>query len=162
MSTFPSGIAPQDENQIQAERRAKLAAMRARGSGVSERLRTKGPRASLHAAHGNKQKKELEAEPIEVAVAGRMMLKRVMGKASFATIQDATAPAPTAASSSTSATTSPGRGARCLQALWDLGDILGAEGHALPHQDRRTHGQGDSAAAAREGAAVRCPRSSTA
>ena len=49
--------------------------------------------ADLHAEHGEKAGEELEPQGIRVAVAGRMMLKRVMGKASFATRDDRGQPA---------------------------------------------------------------------
>ena len=42
----------------------------------------------LDELYGEKSREELEGTPVEVRVAGRIMLKRVMGKASFATIQD--------------------------------------------------------------------------
>ncbi|CAM2067371.1 lysine--tRNA ligase [Sulfidibacter corallicola] len=45
---------------------------------------------SVLAAHGEKDKETLEAEPVAVCVAGRVMLNRPMGKAAFATIQDGT------------------------------------------------------------------------
>ena len=91
--------APHD-NQIVAERRAKLAALRAATNDHAfpndfQRLHMAD---ALHAAHGDQSKESLEAiasssdaaqvASITVAVAGRMMLKRVMGKASFATLQD--------------------------------------------------------------------------
>ena len=57
-------------------------------------------------------------------VAGRMMLKRVMGKASFATIQDFCR----AASSSTSPVTASARSAYDDFKHWDLGDIVGRVG----------------------------------
>ena len=81
--------APQDENQIIAERRAKLAKLREAGQAYPNDFRRRDLAAELHAAHGTKSKEELEAQkPAPVAVGGRMLLKRVMGKASFATIQD--------------------------------------------------------------------------
>src|SRR3990167_5264287 len=45
--------------------------------------------AALFAAYGEVSKEALEATPVRASVSGRMMLKRVMGKASFATLQDA-------------------------------------------------------------------------
>ncbi len=42
----------------------------------------------LHAEFDGKENEELEALNIEVAVAGRMMTRRIMGKASFVTLQD--------------------------------------------------------------------------
>ena len=44
--------------------------------------------AELHAAYGESEKEALESSAITASVAGRVLLKRVMGKASFLTIQD--------------------------------------------------------------------------
>ncbi len=78
----------QDENKIIAERRAKLAALRKDGVAFPNDFERKDLAGKLHAAHGEMSNEELAAAAISVAVAGRLMLKRVMGKASFATIQD--------------------------------------------------------------------------
>jgi len=83
--------APTDENQIIAERRAKLAALRAGGRAFPNDFRRDALAADLHAAHGSKGNEDLEPAGIRAAVAGRMMLKRVMGKACFATLQDMSA-----------------------------------------------------------------------
>ena len=87
-NTEPAPAAAADENQIIAERRAKLAALRAQGNAFPNDFRRDALAADLHAQHGAKTNEELEPLAITVTVAGRMMLKRVMGKASFATIQD--------------------------------------------------------------------------
>src|SRR3954454_6098623 len=78
----------EEENQIIAERRAKLAALREQGNPFPNDFNRTHLAAELHVTHETKSNEELEAQPIRVAVAGRMMLKRVMGKASFATLQD--------------------------------------------------------------------------
>src|SRR5487761_1927954 len=101
-----------DSNQIIEERRAKLQAIRAAGVAFPndfERTHEAGP---LHAGFGETSEVELEAEPVSVTVAGRMMLKRVMGKASFATVQDEAL----------------GEETYAAFRHWDLGDILGASG----------------------------------
>ncbi len=77
-----------DDNQIIAERRAKLAALRATGPAFPNDFRRQDLAADLIARHGEAGKDALEANPVSVQLAGRMMLKRVMGKASFATLQD--------------------------------------------------------------------------
>jgi lysyl-tRNA synthetase, class II len=84
----PSDGPPQNENQIIAERRAKLAELRKRGAAFPNDFRRQHLAGDLHAAWGGMSNEELEPGHTQVAVAGRMMLKRVMGKASFATIQD--------------------------------------------------------------------------
>src|SRR4029079_10297704 len=78
------------EQQIIAERRAKLAAWRETGGAYPNDFRRDAFAADLHAMYGAKSNEELEASPLTVTVAGRMLLKRVMGKASFATIKDMT------------------------------------------------------------------------
>ncbi|MGA8030809.1 MAG: lysine--tRNA ligase, partial [Casimicrobiaceae bacterium] len=71
---------PRDENQVIAERRAKLAALRAAGQAYPNDFRRDALAGELHAAHDAKENAELEPAAIRVAVAGRMLLKRVMGK----------------------------------------------------------------------------------
>jgi lysyl-tRNA synthetase class 2 len=81
-----SSVTPVDENQIIAERRAKLGALRAQGQAFPNDFRRDALAADLHARYGDKSNEELEPLAIRATVAGRMLLKRVMGKASFATI----------------------------------------------------------------------------
>ena len=87
--------APVDENQLIAERREKLKVMRerqAQGLGVAfpNDFKPAHHASNLHALHGDKTPEALVEEAQFAKVAGRMMLKRVMGKASFATLQDST------------------------------------------------------------------------
>jgi len=87
--------APIDENQLMAERREKLKVMRERqaaGQGVAfpNDFKPAHHAATLHELHGDKTSEVLTEEGQFAKVAGRMMLKRVMGKASFATLQDST------------------------------------------------------------------------
>jgi lysyl-tRNA synthetase class 2 len=120
----PTGDTPAtDENQIVAERRAKLAALRASGNPYPNDFRRDALAADLHAAHGNRENAELEPADIRVSVAGRMMLKRVMGKACFATLQDMSGRIQLYV-------TLDGVGEETLAAFkhWDLGDIVGATG----------------------------------
>jgi lysyl-tRNA synthetase class 2 len=112
-----------DENKIIAERRAKLAELRARGLAFPNDFRREHLAAAVHAGWGDKSNEELEPKHIVVAVAGRMMLKRVMGKASFATLQDTSGRIQLYV-------TRDGVGEAVYEAFkhWDLGDILGARG----------------------------------
>jgi len=112
-----------DENRIIAERRAKLRALRERGQAYPNDFRRDALAASLHEAHDGKSNELLEAAPVTVAVAGRMLLKRVMGKASFATLQDMSGRIQLYI-------TNDALGAEAHEAFkhWDLGDILGARG----------------------------------
>ncbi len=77
-----------DENKLIAERRQKLTALREEGIAFPNDFRRNVMAGELHAEYGEKTKDELEANPVRVRVAGRMRLRRVMGKASFASLQD--------------------------------------------------------------------------
>ncbi len=112
-----------DENQIIAERRAKLAAIRDAGVAFPNDFDRKDYAGQLAAAHGDKSKEALEGEAVEVQLAGRMMLKRVMGKASFATLQDMSGRIQVYVSNDIT-------GTEVHEAFkhWDLGDILGVSG----------------------------------
>ena len=77
-----------DENQIIAERRAKLQAMRAKGVAFPNQFQRDHMMGDLTEKYEDRDRDSLDLNPVVVKVAGRMMLKRVMGKASFAKIQD--------------------------------------------------------------------------
>jgi len=77
-----------DENEIIAIRKDKLAALREKGNAFPNDFRRDHLAACLLASFNDKSNEELESAPIEVAVAGRIMLRRLMGKASFIHIQD--------------------------------------------------------------------------
>lgn len=112
-----------DENQIIAERREKLRALREQGVAYPNDFRPEHHAADLQAKFADSDKAALEANPVEVSVAGRMMLKRVMGKASFATVQDG--------SGQIQFFVTPNDvGADTYDAFkkWDLGDIVAARG----------------------------------
>ena len=114
---------PVDENQIIAERRAKLAALRAQGVAFPNDFERRDYAGALAAAHADKSKEALAAEAIPVQLAGRMMLKRVMGKASFATLQDMSGRIQIYV-----ANDSAGVDAHEAFKHWDLGDIVGVSG----------------------------------
>ncbi|HUP96887.1 MAG TPA: lysine--tRNA ligase [Usitatibacter sp.] len=116
-------VAP-DENQIIAERRGKLGKLREKGQAFPNDFRRKDLAADLHSRFGGKTKEELEAaKPGPFVVGGRMLLKRVMGKASFATLQDMSGRIQIYVNNDVT-------GAEIHEAFkhWDLGDILGVEG----------------------------------
>jgi lysyl-tRNA synthetase class 2 len=111
-----------DENHLIAERRAKLAKIRERGVAFPNDFRRNALAADLLTAYGEKTPEALDAEAVPVSVAGRMRVKRVMGKASFAKLED-----------------SSGQMQLFLQRetlgavyddfkTWDVGDIVGAQG----------------------------------
>ncbi len=122
MTTEPTLI-PHDENQIIAERRAKLSALRKEGVAFPNDFERKDMAGALHAEFGEKSHDELEAAHIAVSVAGRMLLKRVMGKASFATVQDMSGRIQLFISNGDT-----GEEAHNAFKHHDLGDILGATG----------------------------------
>ncbi|NVK32197.1 MAG: lysine--tRNA ligase [Gammaproteobacteria bacterium] len=85
-----------EDNILMAQRREKLTQMRADGIAFPNDFKPTHRSGTLHAAHDwthegeitEEAKDALKAQAIEVKMAGRLMSKRVMGKASFAQIQD--------------------------------------------------------------------------
>ncbi|HWQ38663.1 MAG TPA: lysine--tRNA ligase [Burkholderiales bacterium] len=112
-----------DTNQIIEERKAKLARLRAQGNAFPNDFRRTHLAAELHGRYGTCSNDQLESLAIDVAVAGRMMLKRVMGKASFATVQDMSGRIQLYVANDVT-----GEQAHAAFKHWDLGDIVGAEG----------------------------------
>ena len=113
-----------DDNQLIAERRAKLAALRAEVKVPFPNDFKPAHRAlALAQQYGQLDNEALEPQAVEVSVAGRMMLKRVMGKASFVTLQDATGRIQLYVQRD-----AIGETLYAAFKHWDLGDILGARG----------------------------------
>jgi len=122
-------VTAEEENKLIAQRREKLTALRAAasekgGSAFPNKFRRDSLAGELLSHYQDKTKEELEALNMRVAVAGRMMAKRIMGKASFSQLQDMS-----------------GRIQLFLQRdslpegvynnefkKWDVGDIIGASG----------------------------------
>jgi lysyl-tRNA synthetase class 2 len=113
-----------DENKLIAQRREKLQQLRENGNAFPNDFRRNTMAGELHAEYDEKSSEELEALGLRISLAGRMMSRRVMGKASFAHLQDMT-----------------GRMQLFVQRdsleegfynqqfkKWDIGDIVGAEG----------------------------------
>jgi lysyl-tRNA synthetase, class II len=119
---------PLDENKIIGERRAKLAALREQGIAFPNDFRPQHKAAALHIEYGEMEREALEAAAVTVVVAGRMMLKRVMGKASFATIQDASGQKADGRIQLFITNELAGEAAHDAFKHYDMGDILGAEG----------------------------------
>src|SRR5437763_5674816 len=110
----------EEDNKLIEERSAMLKALSARGNTYPNDFRKTDFADALHRLWGEKSKEELEKQKPPATVAGRMMLKRVMGKASFATLQDGTGRIQVYI---TQATPDYEQFKH-----WDLGDIVGAEG----------------------------------
>lgn len=113
----------QDENHIIAERRAKLAEWRQTGRAFPNNYRRENYAGKLSSLYADKSREELESAPISVRIAGRIMLKRVMGKASFVTIQDMSGRIQLFVSRD-----NVGEEIYADFKRWDIGDIVGAAG----------------------------------
>jgi lysyl-tRNA synthetase class 2 len=112
-----------DTNQIIEERRAKLKALREAGNAFPNDFRRANLADELHSQYDAKSNPELEPLGVKARVAGRMMLKRVMGRASFATIQDMSGRIQLYVTNDAT-----GEATHAAFKHWDLGDIVGAEG----------------------------------
>ncbi len=112
----------EDENRLIAERRAKLAALRAQGVAYPNEFRRDVLAAQLLSTYADRDAAWLEANPVRVHVGGRMMFKRVMGKASFAKIADRSGQIQLFLQESALGS--------AYEAFknYDVGDMLGAEG----------------------------------
>jgi lysyl-tRNA synthetase, class II len=113
----------QDDNQIIAERRAKLARLREQGPAFPNDFKRTHHAGDLHVRYGALDREQIAAANVEVKLAGRMMLKRVMGKASFATVADGSGRIQFFV-------TPDDVGAEVYEEFkrWDIGDIVAAEG----------------------------------
>ncbi|MDY0744291.1 lysine--tRNA ligase [Paucibacter sp. R3-3] len=123
MNTTTTPAAP-DENKLITERREKLAAIRAKTAvPFPNDFKPQHRALPLSQSYGEVANEELEPQAIAVSVAGRLMLKRVMGKAAFGTMQDSTGRIQLFV-------TKDGVGEESYDAFkhMDLGDIVGAEG----------------------------------
>ncbi len=112
-----------DENKLIAERRAKLAALREQGNAFPNDFRRNAIAAELRQTFEAHDKDTLEEEKIEVSVSGRMMAKRVMGKASFIKLQDRSGQIQVRLERDRLP-----EGVYQAFKKWDVGDIIGATG----------------------------------
>ena len=76
------------ENDLIAQRRSKLDLLRSKGKAYPNDFKRDSISQDLHHNHSQKDNVELEENPVHVSMAGRIMLQRIMGKASFITLQD--------------------------------------------------------------------------
>jgi len=116
-------VAPQDENKIIAERRAKLATLRAEGVAYPNDFFRTEVAQRLDAQYGDLLPDELEKREVKATITGRLMLKRVMGKASFGVLQDFTGRIQIYVSDDHT-----GKANHAAYKHWDIGDIVGAVG----------------------------------
>ena len=112
-----------DENQIIAERREKLKALRAQGNAYPNNFFRNHLAAELVEKHEGTDRDTLDMNPVVVTIAGRIMLKRVMGKASFASLQDMSGRIQLYLTDSY-----PGKAEHEAFKHWDIGDLVGVDG----------------------------------
>jgi len=112
-----------DENVQIAQRRAKLLALRERGVAFPNDFRRNVVSSEIHVEYGERDGATLDAQPVRVRVAGRLMTRRIMGKASFAHLQDMSGRIQIYAQREVLGETAYEEFKK-----WDVGDILGAEG----------------------------------
>jgi lysyl-tRNA synthetase class 2 len=111
-----------DENHLIGERRAKLQKLRERGIAFPNDFRRNALAGDLLTAYGEKSGEALDAAQVRVSVAGRMRAKRVMGKASFAKLEDSSGAIQLFLQQSAL------ENAYDEFKGWDVGDVIGAEG----------------------------------
>ncbi len=114
-----------DENKLIAQRREKLKQMREQGNAFPNHFRRDSISGELHAQYDDKSKEELEEMGIRVKVAGRMMSRRIMGKASFAHLQDMSGKIQLFVQRDS---LPEGFYNDDFKKSWDIGDIIAAEG----------------------------------
>ena len=112
-----------DENKLIAERRKKLDGLRESGTAFPNRFRRNALAEELHRSYGGHDGEHLVEENVRVSVAGRMMVKRVMGKASFIKLHDRTTQIQVRLERDRLA-----EGRYQDFKKWDVGDIVGASG----------------------------------
>jgi len=112
-----------EENKLIAERRRKLDALREQGQAFPNDFRRDAMAGELLAEYDEKSAEDLEAEPRRVSVAGRMMAKRIMGKAAFTHVQDMTGKIQLFVQRD-----AVGEDVYAAFKGWDIGDIVGGEG----------------------------------
>ncbi len=113
----------QEESKLIAERRRKLAELRESGNAFPNDFRRNALAEELHEAFGEHEDAHLRKEAVAVKVSGRMMVKRVMGKASFIKLQDRTGQIQLRLERDRLAD-----GVYQNFKKWDVGDIVGASG----------------------------------
>ena len=111
------------QNELLALRRAKLDDLRSKGNAFPNDFKRDALAEDLHTAYDSLEKEKLDKEAVQVSIAGRVMLQRIMGKASFITIQDLTGQIQAYIKSD-----NVGEDAYKEFKKWDLGDIVGLRG----------------------------------
>ena len=120
---------PEDENKLIAERRGKLDVLREAGNAFPNDFHRNALAEELLLAFGQHEGEHLVEEAVDVAVAGRMMVKRVMGKASFIKLQDRSGQIQVRLERDRLP-----EGTYQGFKKWDVGDIVGASGKLFKTQ----------------------------
>lgn len=123
MSEQKNTAPAQDENKLIAVRREKLALIKEQGNAYPNDFRREHFAESLHAEYDQFDKETLDEKAVSVSLAGRLMAKRVMGKASFAHVQDMTGRIQLFVQRDTLP-----EGHYQTFKGWDIGDIIALEG----------------------------------
>jgi lysyl-tRNA synthetase class 2 len=118
-----------DENRLIAERRSKLDALREGGNAYPNDFRRNALADQLHQTFDSHEDEALREEHIKVSVAGRMMRKNVMGKASFVGVQDRSGVIQLRLERDRLP-----EGVYQSFKKWDVGDIVGASGELFRTQ----------------------------
>lgn len=111
----------QDENNLFEVRKEKLIKLREQGKDYPNSFRRNELANELIKEFSDLSKDDLESKSISVKVAGRIMLRRLMGKASFTTIQDMSAQIQLYLREDSLSNYDDFK-------TWDIGDIIGVEG----------------------------------
>lgn len=111
------------EHELIAERRRKLDRIREQGTAFPNDFRRNALAGQLHAMYDEHDAETLDKDAIAISVAGRMMVKRVMGKASFIKLQDRSGQIQVYVQRDVLQD-----GLYQRFKTWDLGDIVGATG----------------------------------
>ena len=114
------------ENRLIAERRAKLTRLREAGNAYPNDFRRNALADELQKAYGAHSAESLAATPVEARVAGRLMVKRVMGGTSFVKLQDRTGQIQLMVKRDR-----VGEAFYAEFKKWDVGDVVAARGELI-------------------------------
>jgi lysyl-tRNA synthetase, class II len=120
-------MSEKNENDLIAQRRQYLQELRESSNAFRNDFKRDSLAADLLGKHGEKTKEELEEESVKVAIAGRMMSRRIMGKASFAHLQDMSGKIQLYVRRDDLPENLYNAGFK----KWDVGDIIGATGTVM-------------------------------
>jgi lysyl-tRNA synthetase, class II len=120
-------MSEENENDLIAQRRQQLQELRESGNAFNNDFNRDSLATDLLAKYGEKTKAELEEAPVKVAIAGRMMSRRIMGKASFAHLQDMSGKIQLYVRRDDLPEGLYNTGFK----KWDIGDIIGATGTVM-------------------------------